>query len=113
MKFYLLNKDEVKHDIFKNPILVRTKSLAKINKLRKLKKQLALLEKQVKTELKNSNAITDEIIEKFLENSGEEITRQDYNALLVLCLMDTQEQRIKCCNKSTVLKGKLYGVEIR
>ena len=113
MKFYLLNKNEVKKDIFKNPILVRTKSLSKINKLKKLKKQLATLEKQVLKDLKDLNVINDEIINRFLEDCGEEITRKDYNSLLVMSLLDTQEQRIKCCNKSDVLKGKLYGTEIR
>ena len=114
MKFYLMNKDEVKKNIFKNPILLRTKSLAKIVKFRKLQKQLDLLKKQIVTELKSSNAaINDEIISNFLVDCGDEITRQEYNSLLVMCLMDTQEQRISCCNKSQILKGKLWGTEIR
>lgn len=115
MKYYLLNKQEVKDNIWENPILIRTKSLGKIKRIRTLQKKLDTLMKQVEKELKESN--TSSLYDKFdmliKDENVTEITKTDYNALLVMCLMDTQEQRIKCCNKSEVLKGKLFGNEIR
>ena len=48
MKYYILNKQQVKQDIWVNPILIRTKSLAKIKKIRSLQKKLDILLKAVK-----------------------------------------------------------------
>ena len=42
-----------------------------------------------------------------------EISSKEYNKLKLLFLFDTQEQRISICNKTTVLKGKLYGNQIK
>ena len=73
-----------------------------------------LLMKQIRKELHDSNAINEERIDLFLSaDDPEEISKHDYNALLVLCLLDTQEQRIKACNRSQILSGKLFGTEIR
>ena len=71
--------------------------------------------KAVKKDLYDSNAGLDEQkINNFIYGDcAEEISRQDYNSLLVMSLFDTQEQRIKTCNKSEILKGKLYGSEIK
>lgn len=115
MKYYILNKQQVKQDIWVNPILIRTKSLAKIKKIRSLQKKLDILLKAVKKDLYDSNAGLDEQkINNFIYGDcAEEISRQDYNSLLVMSLLDTQEQRIKTCNKSEILKGKLYGSEIK
>lgn len=115
MKYYLLNRDEVKENIWTNPILIRTKSLSKIKKIRTLQKKLNTLLKQVEKELKESNTVsTHDKFSLLIDNEdATEISRADYNALLVMCLMDTQEQRIRCCNKSETLKGKLYGNTIR
>lgn len=114
MKYYLLNRNEVKKNIWTNPMLVKTKSLSKIEKIRRLRKQLDTLTNQVVKELKESNVINDERIEILLNGEGvTEITNKDYNALLVMSLYDTQEQRMSACNKSEVLKGKLWDNEIR
>lgn len=40
MKYYILNKQQVKQDIWVNPILIRTKSLAKIKKDKKFTKEI-------------------------------------------------------------------------
>ena len=83
--------------------------------LRSLQKKLDILLKAVKKDLYDSNAGLDEQkINNFIYGDcAEEISRQDYNSLLVMSLFDTQEQRIKTCNKSEILKGKLYGSEIK
>lgn len=115
MKYYIINKQEVKQDIWVNPIVIRTKCLSKINKVRKLQKQLNILMKQIEKDLYDNNAgLTDEKINKFIDGStNTEITRGEYNSLLVMSLLDTQEQRIRTCNKTNVLKGKLYGNTIK
>ena len=115
MKYYLVNKQEVKENIWTNPILIRTKCLSKIKKVRTLQKKLDTLLKAVKKDLYDNNAgMTDERIQRLLNGEGvEEITRSDYNSLLVMCLLDTQEQRIRTCNKTEVLKGNLYGSQIK
>lgn len=117
MKYFLLNKKEVKNDIWTNPILVRTKSLSKIKKIRTLQKKLDTLVKQVTKELKESNNVsssTQEIIDQlFLGENLTEVTSKEYNALKVMCLYDNQLQRIQACNKTEVLKGKLYGDQIK
>lgn len=115
MKYYLLNKDEIKDNIWTNPILIRTKCLSKIKKIRTLQKKLDSLLKTVKTDLYSTNSgINEERITMLLKGENvDEITRADYNTLLVLCLLDTQEQRIKTCNKSNILKGKLWGNQIK
>lgn len=115
MKFYLLNKEAVKEDIWTNPILIKTKCASKINKIRTLQKKLNTLLNTVKKELYNDNAgLNEEKIEQLIQGDGlTEVSRQEYNSLLVMSLFDTQEQRIKCCNKTEVLKGKLYGNTIK
>lgn len=115
MKYYLLNKKEIKEDIWTHPIIVRTKSLSKIKKIRSLQKKLDYLLKQVRKDLFEGNAgMTDSTFNLLLDGStAEEITRSDYNSLLVMCILDTQEQRIRCCNKTEILKGKLFGNQIK
>lgn len=115
MKYYLLNKDAIKHDIWTHPLLVRTKSLSKIKKIRALQKKLDALMKAVRKDLFDGNAgMTDSTLQMLLDGStAEEITRSEYNSLLVMSILDTQEQKIRCCNKTEILKGKLYGNEIR
>jgi hypothetical protein len=117
MKYFLLNKEEVKQDIFKNPELVKTKSWGKIKKYQTLKKKLDYLYKQIETDLKNCNSMsysTTEIIDKLLHDKNiTEITSKDYNALYGLPLYDDEVTRIKLCNRSEVLKGKLWGNEIK
>ena len=115
MKYYILNRQEVKNDIWVNPIIIRTKCLSKINKIKSLRKKLKALEKAVTKDLFELNAgMTQDKMEMLIEGeTKEEITRADYNALLPMCLYETQEQRIRACNKSQVLKGRLYGNEIR
>jgi hypothetical protein len=113
MKYYLLNKDEVKKNIWTNPILVKTKSFSKLEKIRKMKKQIEVLTKQVVKELKESNVINDERIEMMFKGENlTEISLKDYNALIVMGLYDKQEQRIHACNRTGVLQGKLYGDSI-
>lgn len=116
MKYFLLNKDEVKKDIFVNPVLVRTKSWGKIKKYQTLKKKLDTLLSQITKELNESNpkySCQDVYIDRLLNEEPTEITVKDYNALYGLPLYDTELQRIKVCNRSEVLKGKLWGKEIR
>lgn len=111
MKYYLLNRDVIKEDIWINPILIKTKSISKINKIRALQKKLDSLLKTVKKDLYDSNAgLTEEKINLFLQGeTNTEITKKEYNTLLVMSLYDTQEQRIRCCNKTEILRGKLFG----
>lgn len=115
MKYYILNRKEVKENIWTNPILIRTKSLSKIKKIRSLQKKIDSLLKSIKKDLYDNNAgLTEEKIQLMLSGeTAEEITRSDYNSLLVMSLLDTQEQRIKTCNKTEILKGKLYGDSIK
>ena len=116
MKYFLLNKEEIKKDIFVNPKLVRTKSWIKIKKYQALKKKLDYLYKQIETDLKSCNAwsySTKDIIDSLLHDEVTEITSKDYNALYGIALYDDEITRIKMCNRSDVLKGKLWGKEIR
>lgn len=117
MKYFLLNREQVKKDIFVNPELVKTKSWGKIKKYQTLKKKLDYLYKQIETDLKNCNTMsysTEDIINKLLHDDKiTEITSKDYNVLYGIALYDDEISRIKICNKSEVLKGKLYGREIR
>ena len=114
MKYYLLNKEEVRQNIWVNPMLIRTKCLGKIKKIRTLQKKLDVLMKAVMTDLKNNNAaVTDEKVKLLLDGTTcEEISRNDYNKMYAVPLYDTQEQRISSYVKTKVLKGKLYGNEI-
>ena len=113
MKYYLYNKEECRKNIWTNPILVRTKSLAKIKQYRTLLKKLNKLEKDIKTELNSSNAaINDEIISMVMTKDGDEITSSEYNKLYTIALYDTQIQRIKTYSQTKILKGKLVGDEI-
>lgn len=117
MKYYLLNREDIKKDISTNPLMIKTKSFAKIKKLKSLQKQVDKLLQQVKKELKDTNNFSkNDIIDLFLNKELEaitEITSQEYTKLKSLFVLDTQEQRIKICNKTNVLKGKLYGTEIK
>ena len=114
MKYYLLNKEEVIENIWVNPILIKTKSLSKINKYRKLTEQVKKLRAQILKEYKETNNTTyDDYINLFLEKGGVEITSSEYNRMKPVCLYDRQEQRISAYAKTTVLKGKLYGNKIR
>ena len=114
MKYYLLNKEDVRQNIWVNPILIRTKCLGKIKKVRALQKKLDSLMKTVMKDLKENNAaITDEKVKLLLDGTTcEEISRNDYNKMYAVPLYDTQEQRISSYAKTKVLKGKLYGAEI-
>jgi len=113
MKYYIYNAKECREDIWTNPILVKTKSLSKIKQYRTLLKKLSKLEKDIKTELKISNAVmNDEIIQMVMEKDGDEITNSEYNALYTVALYDRQEQRIASYNKTNILKGKLVGNKI-
>ena len=115
MKYYILNRKEVKENIWTNPILIRTKSLSKIKKLKTLQKKIDSLLKSIRKDLFDNNAgLNEEKIQLMLSGeTTEEITRSDYNSLLVMSLLDTQEQRIKVCNKTEILKGKLYVDSIK
>ena len=110
MKYFLLNKQEIKDNIWTNPILVKTKCLSKIKKLKSLRKKLDQLQKQVIKDLYDNNSgLNSEIIESFLTlENNTELNSKEFNSLKVMCLLDTQEQRMRVCNKTEVLKGKLY-----
>lgn len=113
MKYYIYNAEDCRKDIWTNPILVKTKSLSKIKQYRTLLKKLTKLEKDIKTELKISNAVmNDDILKMVMEKDGDEITNSEYNALYTVALYDRQEQRISSYNKTNILKGKLVGNEI-
>lgn len=114
MKYYLLNKEEVRKNIWVNPQLIRTKSLSKIKKYKRLSEQVKKLKDQITKELKETNNMSfDDYINKFLENGGDEITSTEYNKMKPISLYDRQEQRINAYSKTNILKGKLYGNEIR
>ena len=118
MKYYLLNKDDIKKNIYINPQMIKTKSFSKIKRLKTLQKQLEKITNQIKKELSETNHYfnNNEIIDKFLNMDIEQLTEissKEYNKLKLLFLFDTQEQRINVCNKTSVLKGKLYGTEIK
>ena len=115
MKYFLLNKQEIKDNIWTNPILVKTKCLSKIKKLKSLRKKLDQLQKQVIKDLYDNNSgLNSEIIESFLTlENNIELTSKEFNSLKVMCLLDTQEQRMRVCNKTEVLKGKLYENSIK
>lgn len=114
MKYFLLNKQDVKQNIWTNPILVKTKCMTKIKKLKSLQKKIDILYKTIKKDLYDNNAgLNDDKINLFLSQEHTEITNKEYNSLSVLSLLDTAEQRIKICNKTNVLKGKLYGDQIK
>ena len=117
MKYFLLNRDEMKQNIWNNPELIRTKCWGKIKKYKALKKKIDLLYKQIQTDIRGCNSDCHakiEYIEKLLHDENiTEITSKDYNALYGLALYDDELTRIKVCNRSEVLKGKLYGNEIR
>ena len=114
MKYYLLNKEEIKENIWINPILVKTKSLSKIKQYRKLKDKLERLKTQIIKELRDTNNFSyDDKINLFLENQGDEITCSEYNSIKPVGLYDQQEQRIRAYNKTKILKGKLYGNRIK
>ncbi len=114
MKYYLLNTQQMKDDIWQNPMLIKTKSLSKIKKIRVLQKKLDVLLKNVRKDIFESNAaMTDSKFDQLLQGDNlDELDREDYNHLLAMCLYDTQEQRIRCCNKTTILKGNLIGTRI-
>lgn len=115
MKYYLLNKEECIKNINTNPILIRTRALGKIKKARALQKKLDVLMKQIRKDLSELNvALTEEKINLLLSGETvEEITNKEYNAMYAIPLYDTQEQRMSSYCKTSIMKGKLYGNEIR
>lgn len=114
MKYYLLNKQDCLDNIWTNPKILKTKSFAKIEKLKRLEKQIDKLKKDIYKEIKSSNSrmTPDEYIEQLLSGEVDEITGVDFNALYNLPLYDLQAQRINCYNRSETLRGKLYGDQI-
>ena len=48
MKYYLLNKDDIKKNIYINPQMIKTKSFSKIKRLKTLQKQLEKITNQIK-----------------------------------------------------------------
>lgn len=118
MKYYILNKEEVRKNIWTNPIVMKTKSYSKIVQLRSLLSKIDKLKANIIKEIKESNGFLsyvedkDEFIEKFIQDCGVEITSSEYTNLKMLCLYDRQEQRIQVLNRTNVLKGKLVGDEI-
>lgn len=118
MKYYLLNKEEVRKNIWANPRIMKTKSYSKIKQLRSLLNKIEKLKASIVKELKESNGFIsyledkDAFINSFLENCGDEVTSSEYTNLKMLSLYDRQEQRIQVLNKTNILKGKLVGEEI-
>lgn len=118
MKYYLLNKEEVRKNIWANPRIMKTKSYSKIKQLRSLLTKIEKLKASIVKELKESNGFIsyledkDAFINSFLENCGDEVTSSEYTNLKMLSLYDRQEQRIQVLNKTNILKGKLVGDEI-
>jgi hypothetical protein len=118
MKYYLLNKEEVRKNIWANPRIMKTKSYSKIKQLRSLLSKIEKLKASIVKELKESNGFIsyledkDAFINSFLENCGDEVTSSEYTNLKMLSLYDRQEQRIQVLNKTNILKGKLVGDEI-
>lgn len=118
MKYYILNKEEVRKNIWTNPIIMKTKSYSKIVQLRSLLSKIDKLKASIIKEIKESNGFLsyvedrDEFIEKFIQDCGVEITSSEYTNLKMLGLYDRQEQRIQVLNRTNVLKGKLVGDEI-
>lgn len=118
MKYYLLNKEEVRKNIWANPRIMKTKSYSKIKQLRSLLNKIEKLKASIVKELKESNGFIsyledkDAFINSFLENCGDEVTSSEYTNLKMLSLYDRQEQRIQVLNKTNILKGKLVGDEI-
>lgn len=118
MKYYILNKEEVRKNIWTNPIVMKTKSYSKIVQLRSLLSKIDKLKANIIKEIKESNGFLsyvedkDEFIEKFIQDCGVEITSSEYTNLKMLGLYDRQEQRIQVLNRTNVLKGKLVGDEI-
>lgn len=118
MKYYLLNKEEVRKNIWANPRIMKTKSYSKIKQLRSLLNKIEKLKASIIKELKESNGFIsyledkDAFIDSFLENCGDEVTSLEYTNLKMLSLYDRQEQRIQVLNKTNILKGKLVGDEI-
>lgn len=114
MKYYLLNRKECRENIYTNPQLIKTKSMSKINKYRKLEKQLNKLKREIFNELRSSNkVITDGMIENFLIDEGTEIVSSEYKAMYLIPLLEDQVQRMRAYNKTAVMSGKLYDVQIR
>ena len=118
MKYYILNKEEVRKNIWTNPIVMKTKSYSKIVQLRSLLSKIDKLKASIIKEIKESNGFLsyvedkDAFIEKFIQDCGIEITSSEYTNLKMLGLYDRQEQRIQVLNRTNVLKGKLVGDEI-
>ena len=118
MKYYILNKEEVRKNIWTNPIIMKTKSYSKIVQLRSLLSKIDKLKASIIKEIKESNGFLayvenkDEFIEKFIQDCGVEITSSEYTNLKMLGLYDRQEQKIQVLNRTNVLKGKLVGDEI-
>lgn len=114
MKYYFLNKRESLKDINVNPQILRTKSFAKIEKFKRLSKQIEKLKADIVKELRTSNtrSVPDEWIDRLLTEEVDEITTKDYNALYGMALYDTEIQRITCYSRTENFKGKLIGTEV-
>ena len=118
MKYYILNKEDVRKNIWTNPIVMKTKSYSKIVQLRSLLSKIDKLKASIIKAITESNGFLsyvenkDEFIEKFIQDCGVEITSSEYTNLKMLGLYDRQEQRIQVLNRTNVLKGKLVGDEI-
>ena len=54
MKYYLVNKEEIKSNVFANPIVIKTNSLPKIYRMRLLQKQLNKLKSDIIRELQTN-----------------------------------------------------------
>ena len=110
MKYYLVNKEEIKSNVFANPIVIKTNSLPKIYRMRLLQKQLNKLKSDIIRELQTNNAVkyNPEILESFLDNQGDEITRSDYNKLYGSPLYDTRQQRIDLFHKTEILRFEVF-----
>lgn len=113
MKYYLINKSDIKLDVFTNPIVIKTTSLPKINRIKLLQKQINKLKEDVLKELKNNNTVkyNPEILESFLDCQGDEITRSDYNKLYGSPLYDSREQRISLFNKTEIMRFEVFPKE--
>ena len=114
MKYFLLNKDDIKRDIDINPLLIKTKSYSKIKKYRTLLNKLQKLEKEILKELRETNNSYSDINNNlFIKNDGTEISCSDYNRIKPICLYDEQLQRIRAYNRTEIFKNaKLIGCEI-
>ena len=64
MKYYILNKEEVRKNIWTNPIVMKTKSYSKIVQLRSLLSKIDKLKASIIKEIKESNGFLSYIEDK-------------------------------------------------